>query len=88
MSTTRGGPIARPGASGVRRCQKKRITPRQKKLPTRVPTPTAIAEIGSSGPTGLSASRPSRTSVPTTLAETSEGSSSRVLWRIRRWSLS
>ena len=34
------------------------------KLPSRAPIPTTIALGGESGPTGLSASRPSRTSVP------------------------
>ena len=62
--------------------------PRRTKLPARVPTPTAIALAGEKGPTGLSASSPSRASTPKALAETSEGSSSKVLWRIRRWSLS
>ena len=58
------------------------------KLPTSVPTPSAIALFGESGPTGLIASSASSTSVPSTVAETSEGTSSRVEWRIRRWSWS
>ena len=47
-----------------------------------------IALPAENGPTGLSASRPSIAIVPSALAEISAGSSSRVLWRIRRWSLS
>ena len=39
-----------PIATPVSRCQKKRRTPRRTKLPTRVPTPTAIALVGRERP--------------------------------------
>jgi hypothetical protein len=78
VSIVAGGPTTMPIAIGVARCQIQRITPRAMKLPTRAPTPSAIALFGESGPTGLTANRPSSTSVPSTLAETSEESSSMV----------
>jgi len=77
-----------PTAEPVRWCQTNRRVPRSTKVSTKARIPTRIALCGERGPTGLSASKPSSAIVPRAQEETSEGSSSRVLWRIRRWSLS
>ena len=68
--------------------QLERISPRSTTQPISAPTPSAIAEEAPSDPAGESSRKPSIASVPRMQAETSAPSSSRVEWRMRRWSLS